>query len=331
MKKILLSAITAGFAITSIGQMQTADFETPLNFSDTAWFGQDQIIDGDTTFMSGGIEFENNYNASWQSFSGWAYSNSYDQTTPGYSNQFSAITGTGHLNSNQFGLCNANGNSKAFISPVPYNLNGAYFTNSTYAFLSMQDGDSFAKKFGDSTDANGTVDGTNGEDWFLLTIYGLGIDSARTDDSVNFYLADYRFSDNSQDFIVENWEFVDLSSLGLVYGLDFKLSSSDQGNWGMNTPAYFAMDNLSAGNVSLADNKPVVDFKLFPNPVVNYLNIELKNPTEISIIDVKGRVVYSKYSSVLNEKIQLENLNSGLYFIRIETNGFVSTKKIIKT
>ena len=37
-----------------------------------------------------------------------------------------------------------------------------------------------------------------------------------------------------------------------VYGLEFALSSSDNGTFGMNTPAYFAMDSLSVTAVPLA-------------------------------------------------------------------------------
>jgi hypothetical protein len=41
-------------------------------------------------------------------------------------------------------------------------VNGFYVTNGTYAALSMKNGDQFAKKFGSLTNANGDVDGTNG-------------------------------------------------------------------------------------------------------------------------------------------------------------------------
>ena len=37
------------------------------------------------------------------------------------------------------------------------------------------------------------------------------------------------------------------------YGLDFGLISSDNGEWGMNTPAYFAMDNLKATGLNDGD------------------------------------------------------------------------------
>ena len=102
----------------------------------------------------------------------------------------------------------------------------------------MLNGDSFAKKFGGG-------DG-NDADWFLLTIRGF--DTLNQDiGTVDFYLADYRFADNSQDYIVNNWELVDLSLLGTnLASLQFEYSSSDVGDWGMNTPAYFAMDDFAA-------------------------------------------------------------------------------------
>ncbi|MBM4092135.1 MAG: DUF4465 domain-containing protein, partial [Planctomycetes bacterium] len=112
---------------------------------------------------------------------------------------------------------------------------GAYFTNTTYAALSMRDGDSFSKKFGGELGSD--------PDWFLLKISGLNAGGGVTG-TVDFYLADYRFADNRQDFIVDTWTWVDLSSLGEVSSLKFDLSSSDTGDWGMNTPAFFAMDDL---------------------------------------------------------------------------------------
>ena len=92
-----------------------------------------------------------------------------------------------------------------------------------------------AKKFG----------GASGDDpdWFVLTIIGKDSQGLVTD-TVDFYLADYTFADNNQDYIVDTWEYVDLTSLGAVESLEFTLSSSDVGQWGMNTPGYFAMDNL---------------------------------------------------------------------------------------
>ncbi|MCW5623505.1 MAG: DUF4465 domain-containing protein [Burkholderiales bacterium] len=104
----------------------------------------------------------------------------------------------------------------------------------------MLNGDFFAKAFG----------GASGDDpdWFALTITGHDAAGDATG-TVDFHLADYRFADNSLDYVVTDWTLVDLSALGTVSSLTFSLSSSDVGDFGMNTPAYFALDNLSVAAV----------------------------------------------------------------------------------
>jgi hypothetical protein len=110
-------------------------------------------------------------------------------------------------------------------------VNSFQINNTTYAALSMLNGDGPARAF--TTASN---------DWFKLTIEGF--DSADSSlGTVDFMLADY--SQGTED-LVEDWSLVDLSSLGTdVKSLKFGLTSTDNGEYGMNTPGYFAMDNLS--------------------------------------------------------------------------------------
>jgi hypothetical protein len=44
---------------------------------------------------------------------------------------------------------------------------------------------------------------------------------------------------------VAGWEWFDLSGLGAVDAIRFDFSGSDVSQWGLNTPSYFAMDNLT--------------------------------------------------------------------------------------
>jgi hypothetical protein len=212
-----------------------ADFENLTLPPESYWNGSDES----GGFSSGDSYFINNYNKNWGSWDGWAYSNMTDNTTPAWSNQYSAYTGAAHSGS-IYGVSYDPGTGRPRIDFAgdAYNaaISGAYFTNTAYAALSMLNGDSFSKKFGGA-------DGSD-PDWFLLTIKGL-TESGYTSKSIEFRLADYRFTDDSQDYIVDEWTWVDLSSLGNITGLEFSLSSSDAGEYGMNTPAYFAMDTLS--------------------------------------------------------------------------------------
>jgi hypothetical protein len=114
-----------------------------------------------------------------------------------------------------------------------------FVTNTTYAALSMLEGDGWAKQFGGDTG--------NDADWFKLTAYGTDAAGQVVDASVEIYLADYRFADNSLDYILDTWAYLDLSELAAAgaQSLHFNVSSSDVGSSGMNTPAYFAMDDLT--------------------------------------------------------------------------------------
>lgn len=199
----------------------------------------DQIIVGE--FAVQNALFGNVYSLDYGSWSGWAYSNQTDNTTAGYTNGLSSFSGSGAGNSATYGVSFVDAFSPAGLPLIALpdgdtrTFDSLKLNNSTYAALSMQDGDSFAKKFGG-------VSG-NDADWFLLTIHGK--DGTGTSvGTVEFYLADYRFTDNSLDYIVDSWTDVDVSSLNAARSLEFSLTSSDNGAFGMNTPAYFAVDDI---------------------------------------------------------------------------------------
>ena len=197
-----------------------------------------------TPFTSGGVSFHHDYNADYGSWTGWVYSNETDATTPGYENQYSVYGAGGQGGSSNFGISYIgidylSGSYKTIANEAtlaaPSTVAGAYFNNTTYTALSMKFGDDFTKPFGG--------DSGNVADFFKLVISGYDASGHQTG-SVDFYLADYRFADNSLDYIVDAWTYVDLSSLGTVSRLSFDVDSSSKGDYGINTPAYFAIDNL---------------------------------------------------------------------------------------
>lgn len=197
-----------------------------------------------TTVTNGLASFDHHYNDLYGSWSGWTFSNETNQLTAGFENQFSVYDDGGAAGSANFALAYVSayeGIATSIDFAAPVVVDSVALTNNTYASLSMQFGDDFAKKFGGESG--------NDADWFLLSIIGKDAAGATTG-TVDFYLADYRFADNSLDYIVTQWTTLDLSSLGLVSSLAFEMSSSDTGAWGINTPTYFALDNLSVTAVA---------------------------------------------------------------------------------
>ncbi len=196
-------------------------------------------------FTSRGAGFNNSYESMFGSWDGFAYSTNGNTTTAGFLNQYSVFTGGGSdangsvVAGNVFALgfvgFTVPAISLAADQSRPLSLR---VTNTTYAALSMANGDAFSKKFGG-------VSG-NDPDFFKLTVTALDASDALIG-TLDVFLADFRFADNSQDYILDTWTAVDLSSFGSGVGeLQFTLASSDNGLFGMNTPAYFAIDNVVA-------------------------------------------------------------------------------------
>ncbi len=234
---MLRKILTLSFVLVSVNAFAVgviSDFEDLSLAPESYWNGSD----GSGGFTSGSAFYNNNYNSSYGSWDGFSYSDITDTSTKGLDGQYNAITGAGQGNSANYAV----GYYSSWASTPPTLtlssarvLDGLYVTNNNYAYYSMLEGDAYSKKFGGDTGDD--------PDWFLLTITGKDA-SGQLTGVVNFYLADYRFADNSQDYIVDTWEWVDLSSLGNVKALEFTLSSSDTGQWGMNTPAYFVIDTV---------------------------------------------------------------------------------------
>jgi len=169
--------------------------------------------------------------------SGWAVSNQRDQVTAGPTNAYSAVVrssaGGGH-GSDNFGVANNQVRGESTVHfDVPVEITGAYFANVTYTYLAVVDGN----------DGAGFVKGPFvAGDWLLLEVIGIDERGAETG-RVPLYLADYRTSPSR---VVDEWTYLDLSSLGSpLRRLEFEMSSSDTGPFGMNTPAYFAIDELT--------------------------------------------------------------------------------------
>ncbi len=195
-------------------------------------------------FSSGGVLFSNSYDSEWGSWSGFAYSNVTDNETPGYENQYAAYPGggCGPGGAPVPGEIYAVGYYSAFGAPpaiaLPAELSrpvSVRVANTAYAALDMRDGSGFSKQFGGP-------EGTD-PDWFILTITGYSGETATG--TVEFHLADFTAENPADDYIADSWELLDLTPLGdAVERIEFSLASSDTGEYGMNTPAYFALDNL---------------------------------------------------------------------------------------
>lgn len=319
MKKVyILAGILIAFSAAKA--QTTVDLEE-FNLSPESFYNGSDQAGG---FTSEGVTFKNTYNSEWDSWSGFSYSNITDNTTADYSNQYSAIPGSGADNSEIYAVY-YDGDTLQMPS-TDNSLHSVAITNTSYAYYSMKDGNAFSKKFGSLNDAEGNDDETNGEDFFYITIYAHDQNDVKVD-SIDFYLADFRFSDPNDDYILNEWTTLDLSAFTSVNYLTFEFHSSDVGIYGINTPTYFALDNFKYDETVSTEKLALSDVEIYPNPAFETLSIKGVNEN-MEICDLKGKVIKQIEKSSLNA-IDISDIKPGIYLVRSSNSQRVMSQKLI--
>jgi hypothetical protein len=232
MKKTLFSAALAAACLLTVSCSKDSTTVTKtyrIDFSDLTLEENSHRDSG--AFRSGKAEFLNSYNAEYASWGGFAYSNQNDTSASGAAAQFDVYTATpnakgifavGYVDTYTPALPTV-----TFDEPVA--LKSAAFALNAYAYKIMRDGNKApdAKKF-----AAG--------DWYKITIKSVDRNNVALD-SLEVYLADFR---NGKTILIDRWTEFSLAPLK-AHKLTFEASSTDNGAWGMNTPAYFCIDDIA--------------------------------------------------------------------------------------
>jgi hypothetical protein len=140
--------------------------------------------------------------------------------------------------------------------------------------------------------------------------------SARTTSTANPTGAGYAGINIATENSVE--EFYDLAVVAFIQNDDTK--EILQSSWTVQDWAIGMKENVKKAN----------DFSVYPNPANTAITIEWNGNKDASfrILDLNGKEVMSNNELSINSQINVESLNSGLYFIEMVDAGKTITKKI---
>jgi hypothetical protein len=131
-----------------------------------------------------------------------------------------------------------------------------------------------------------------------------------------------------------------MSNMELLEVIQLSGSSASEPN---NTIGYGIPDVLEAHNIYSVNeqegDKLLSELLVFPNPFNSYVELSFKSSlgtnTNIAIADMTGRLVFSD-TYTLQQGVNtirintMDNMPSGIYFLRMEQGGSVLTSKLIK-
>lgn len=208
-------------------------------------------FEGTTTLFNGGMFLSQfNLRSNPEGKTGdWWYS--YENQCSVYNTESvdGANEGAGDDHSNTFavinGKCNSAEMSTTYGRGKEVNLAGFSFDNNAEFVIGDVEVCNTSYVYGvikNGNDFSQALEGAKG--WFKVLAYGYDAAGKMTAGSpVEYYICNY--SDNAPRKAIDNdWEDWNLSKLGAVNRVVFNFEGSDSGEWGLNTPAYVAMDNI---------------------------------------------------------------------------------------
>jgi len=133
------------------------------------------------------------------------------------------------------------------------------------------------------------------------------------------------------DNSVDNVEKVQVSNAAGTY----TITVTHKGNLQGGLQNYSLLVSGIDESLSLSNNEKL-NYSVYPNPVNDFLFLNFNNTvselTELYLYDLNGRMVikdiYMPYSGL--KSIDMQNLDFGIYFLTVSSNGFSKTHKIIK-
>jgi len=99
--------------------------------------------------------------------------------------------------------------------------------------------------------------------------------------------------------------------------------------WGAGKINAYAAVQLALITVGTEEIKPNLTWSIYPNPSTTELNFKnlMNDASTIEIIDSEGKMINMK---IENKKVEIQDLKSGIYYIRLNNNGRIEQQKFIK-
>ncbi|WP_225035610.1 MULTISPECIES: T9SS type A sorting domain-containing protein [Winogradskyella] len=148
----------------------------------------------------------------------------------------------------------------------------------------------------------------------------------------------FDLSDLEEDALLDKNNITHIKIIDVVGSIDPAYASYDSYGNAINdpfpTPFYssgFDLDGIGVINQqSLSiDDKEYSATTIYPNPASNEFYINSTENVEVSIYDMLGKVVISKEVDS-NNAIEISSLKSGIYLVKIVSNGKISQHRLIK-
>lgn len=91
-----------------------------------------------------------------------------------------------------------------------------------------------------------------------------------------------------------------------------------------------SLDGEYASTLSNEEVNTIMNIQLYPNPSRGIFNVVLENPASYGVYDLSGKLIRSGSFNQIENQLDIQNLSSGIYFLKVEDGNNSVTEKISK-
>jgi hypothetical protein len=103
------------------------------------------------------------------------------------------------------------------------------------------------------------------------------------------------------------------------------------GWWSGSSSAEATFDICVRTNVASIEDNRINNFKFYPNPVNNTLNMSAQDNIEkVSIYNISGQEVINVTPNAVQTQVDMSRLQNGIYFVKAQVNGQLTAFKVVK-
>jgi hypothetical protein len=150
------------------------------------------------------------------------------------------------------------------------------------------------------------------------------------------YGTPFNLDDVTDNLLLDKSKITHIKLIDVIGSVSSLTASYDSDNNVVNDPwptpypsSGFDLDAVGVINESNAASISTTElvFSIYPNPISDVINIAIdNNDFEASIYSISGNLMFSTTNKIIN----VSELNSGVYLLKVKTNKKIGVKRIIK-
>lgn len=174
--------------------------------------------------------------------------------------------------------------------------------------------------------------------WVVKKADGTVVHANPTLSAQTTYVEDLCLDNGCYDFVIYDTGNNGLNGLfGFLYIGNFSVVLNGQtiaqspvnGNFGAKDSIRFCFNDVSVKNIETANS-----LFIYPNPTTDYLNIEMignqVGSCMVSVFDVRGRLIVKETMMANSKRLNVANLEAGVYVVVVNTGNSVVRKQFVK-